>query len=230
MLVRFVPGINIRFRCGATIRHLQSPQVVQLPASGRTMQSLGTASSQQNHFNRNRIHGPYLQVISAAARIETQRIQVKYAQATYDRANTQLSAGTNTRVDLTRSLVQLQSEQERSLALEGDYQQQKSPSRVWWGFLRMRNRFYRTVVFHRPSTRRRGDCIAVCKRAPLGPPLSRGADARHRADDCSRSFGETSFHLIQWPLRRHGAAIRSISWRIRSLRNARHSRLRWRED
>jgi len=52
-------------------------------------------------------------------------VQVKYAQATYDRANTQLSAGTNTRVDMTRSLVQLQSEQERLLALEGDYQQQK---------------------------------------------------------------------------------------------------------
>jgi outer membrane protein TolC len=71
------------------------------------------------------VGGTYLQVISDAARIEAQRVQVKYAQATYDQANTQLSAGTNTRVDLTRSLVQLQSEQERLLALEGDYQQQK---------------------------------------------------------------------------------------------------------
>jgi outer membrane protein TolC len=71
------------------------------------------------------VGGTYLQVLSASARIDAQRVQVKYAQATYDRANTQLSAGTNTRVDLTRSLVQLQSEQERLLALEGDYQQQK---------------------------------------------------------------------------------------------------------
>ncbi len=71
------------------------------------------------------VGGTYLQVISAAARIDAQRVQVKYAQATYDRANTQLTAGTNTRVDLTRSLVQLQSEQERLVALEGDYQQQK---------------------------------------------------------------------------------------------------------
>jgi outer membrane protein TolC len=71
------------------------------------------------------VGGTYLQVISAAARIDAQRVQVKYAQATYDRANTQLSAGTNTRVDLTRSLVQLQSEQESLLALEGDYQQQR---------------------------------------------------------------------------------------------------------
>lgn len=71
------------------------------------------------------VGGTYLQVISAAARIDAQRVQVKYAQATYDRANTQLSAGTNIRVDVTRSLVQLQSEQERLLALEGDYQQEK---------------------------------------------------------------------------------------------------------
>jgi outer membrane protein TolC len=71
------------------------------------------------------VGGTYLQVISTAARIDAQRVQVKYAQATYDQANTRLTAGTNTRVDLTRSLVQLQSEQEKLLALEGDYQQQK---------------------------------------------------------------------------------------------------------
>ncbi len=71
------------------------------------------------------VGGTYLQVVSAAARIESQRRQVEYAQAIYDRANTQLTAGTNTRVDLTRSLVLLQSEQERMLSLEGDYEQQK---------------------------------------------------------------------------------------------------------
>jgi outer membrane protein TolC len=71
------------------------------------------------------VGGTYLQVISAAARIEAQRVQVKYAQATYDQASTQLTAGTNTRVDLTRSLVQLQSEQEKLLALQGDYDQQR---------------------------------------------------------------------------------------------------------
>lgn len=71
------------------------------------------------------VGGSYLQVISTAARIDSQRMQVKYAQAIYDRAATQLTAGTNTRVDLTRSLVQLQSEKERLLSLEGDYQQEK---------------------------------------------------------------------------------------------------------
>jgi outer membrane protein TolC len=71
------------------------------------------------------VGGSYLQVVSTAAQIESQRRQVDSAQAVYDRANTRLTAGTNTRVDLTRSLVQLQAEQERLLSLEGDYQQQK---------------------------------------------------------------------------------------------------------
>ena len=71
------------------------------------------------------VGGSYLQVVSAAARIESERLQVKYAQATYNQAKTRLSAGTNTRVDVTRSLVQLQAEQERLLSYEGDYEQQK---------------------------------------------------------------------------------------------------------
>lgn len=71
------------------------------------------------------VGGSYLQVVAAAARIDAQRLQVKYAQATYDRARAQLSAGTNTRVDLTRSLVQLLSEKERLLSYQGDYEQKK---------------------------------------------------------------------------------------------------------
>jgi outer membrane protein TolC len=71
------------------------------------------------------VSGSYLQIVSAAARIESQNHQVEYAQAIYDRANTQLTAGTNTRVDLTRSTVQLQAEKERLLSLQGDYEQQK---------------------------------------------------------------------------------------------------------
>jgi hypothetical protein len=102
------------------------------------------------------VGGTYLQVLSASARIDAQRVQVKYAQATYDRANTQLSAGTNTRVDLTRSLVQLQSEQERLFALEGDCQQTedcfRSSNRASPG---RRGDFHRAIGFFRPSARRR---------------------------------------------------------------------------
>ena len=71
------------------------------------------------------VAGSYLQVAAAASRVESQRIQVKYAQAIYDQAQTQLRAGTTIRVDVSRSLVQLQTEQERLLALQSDYEQQE---------------------------------------------------------------------------------------------------------
>ncbi len=71
------------------------------------------------------VGGTYLQVISSAARIASQRAQVNYAQSVYDRSNTQLTAGTTTRIDVSRSFVQLQSEQERLISLQSDYDQQK---------------------------------------------------------------------------------------------------------
>jgi outer membrane protein TolC len=71
------------------------------------------------------VAGSYLQVAATASRVESQRMQVKYAQAIYDQAQTQLRAGTTIRVDVSRSLVQLQTEQERLLALQSDYEQQK---------------------------------------------------------------------------------------------------------
>jgi outer membrane protein TolC len=71
------------------------------------------------------VGGTYLQVIADAARVASQETQVKYAQAVYDRSSAQLNAGTNTRIDVTRSRVQLQTEQERLISLQADYKQQK---------------------------------------------------------------------------------------------------------
>jgi outer membrane protein TolC len=71
------------------------------------------------------VGGTYLQAIADAARVASQETQVKYAQAVYDRSAAQLSAGTNTRIDVTRSRVQLQTEQERLISLQADYKQQK---------------------------------------------------------------------------------------------------------
>lgn len=71
------------------------------------------------------VGGTYLQTIAAAARVESQRAQVGYAQAIYDQAQSQYAAGTNARIDVTRSVVQLQTEQERLNAFQGDYDQQK---------------------------------------------------------------------------------------------------------
>jgi outer membrane protein TolC len=53
----------------------------------------------------------YLQAIQASSRITAQEAQVKNAQALYDQAQEQLQAGTSTKIDLTRSGVQLHTEQ-----------------------------------------------------------------------------------------------------------------------
>ncbi len=71
------------------------------------------------------VGGTYLQVVADGARVESQRTQVKYAQAVFDQSATQLTAGTNTRIDVSRSRVQLQTEQERLLSLEADLRQRR---------------------------------------------------------------------------------------------------------
>jgi len=53
----------------------------------------------------------YLEVIQANSRIEAEDAQVKNAQALYDQAAEQLQSGTSTKIDVTRSGVQLHTEQ-----------------------------------------------------------------------------------------------------------------------
>lgn len=53
----------------------------------------------------------YLEVIQVRSRIEAEEAQVKNAQALYDQALNQLQSGTSTKIDVTRSGVQLHTEQ-----------------------------------------------------------------------------------------------------------------------
>jgi outer membrane protein TolC len=57
------------------------------------------------------IGSAYLKVIQAGSRIEAEEAQVKNAQALYDQAVDQLQSGTSTKIDVTRSGVQLHTEQ-----------------------------------------------------------------------------------------------------------------------
>lgn len=71
------------------------------------------------------VAGTYMQVVAMAARIESQRAQVTNAQAIYDQARVRKTAGTNSRIDVMRTLVELQTEKQRLSSLESDYRQQK---------------------------------------------------------------------------------------------------------
>jgi outer membrane protein TolC len=70
------------------------------------------------------VGGTYLQTLSAAARVASQKAQVDNAQAIYNQAVVRKAAGTNARIDVTRSLVQLQTEQQQLSSLKADYRKQ----------------------------------------------------------------------------------------------------------
>jgi outer membrane protein TolC len=63
----------------------------------------------------------YLEVIQAKSRIEAEEAQVKNAQALYDQAVDQLQSGTSTKIDVTRSGVQLHTEQYNTSIAENNF-------------------------------------------------------------------------------------------------------------
>jgi len=71
------------------------------------------------------VAGAYLQTIATAARAESQRAQVENARAVNHQAEVRKEAGTNARIDVTRTLVELQGQQQRLNALDSDLRKQK---------------------------------------------------------------------------------------------------------
>jgi outer membrane protein TolC len=66
------------------------------------------------------VGGSYLQVIAASARVEAAQARVRTAQSVYDQAVSRREAGVNARIDVTRTLVELQTEQQRLRGLQND--------------------------------------------------------------------------------------------------------------
>ena len=71
------------------------------------------------------VGGLYLQTLAAEARVVSQRAQVENAQAVYNQATTRKAAGTNSKIDVMRSLVEFQTQQQRLASLEADLKKQK---------------------------------------------------------------------------------------------------------
>jgi len=67
----------------------------------------------------------YLQAIADAARIETADAQVKTAQALYNQASDQVSAGTSPKIDALRAQVELQTRQQQFIQAKNDFAIQK---------------------------------------------------------------------------------------------------------
>jgi outer membrane protein TolC len=71
------------------------------------------------------VAGAYLQTIAIDAGVGSQRAQVENAQAIYHQAEVRKEAGTNARIDVTRTLVELQGQEQRLNALQSDLRKQK---------------------------------------------------------------------------------------------------------
>jgi outer membrane protein TolC len=71
------------------------------------------------------VGGSYLQTVATAARVDSQRAQVANAAAINRQAEVRREAGTNARIDVTRSAVELQTEQQRLSTLEAELRKQK---------------------------------------------------------------------------------------------------------
>ncbi len=71
------------------------------------------------------IGGTYLQTLASEARVVSQQAQVDNAQAVYRQAVTRKAAGTNSKIDVMRSLVELETQQQRLSSLEADLKKQK---------------------------------------------------------------------------------------------------------
>lgn len=71
------------------------------------------------------VAGTYLQTVADEARVASQQAQVDNAQAVYNQAVVRKQAGTNARIDVVRSLVELQTQQQRLSSLQSDLRKQK---------------------------------------------------------------------------------------------------------
>jgi outer membrane protein TolC len=72
------------------------------------------------------VAGTYLQLMANAALVEAQRVEVQYAEATYKQARAQADAGNKAPIEANRSLVELQTEQQRLRSQLGDLQKQRN--------------------------------------------------------------------------------------------------------
>ncbi|WP_353068391.1 TolC family protein [Tunturibacter empetritectus] len=71
------------------------------------------------------VGGSYLRVLASIALVESQEVQVQYAQASYQQTAAQLQSGTKAEIDADKSLVELQTEQQRLSSQKGDLIKQK---------------------------------------------------------------------------------------------------------
>lgn len=121
-----IPGVvgpyhyfDLRGRVTQTIANLTDLRNYR--AAQQTQRATGLSAQDARDVVVLAVTNGYLGVISSAASVESIRAQVAAAQATYQQAVDRHDAGLAARIDVTRSQVELQTQQQRLTAQETDF-------------------------------------------------------------------------------------------------------------
>lgn len=111
---------------GAVSQSLMDPVAIQNWKASKEMESgARLAGRDARELVVLAVASSYLQAVAAGSRIDSQRAQVANAQAVYGQAEVRKTAGTNARIDVMRTLVELQTQKQRLNSLEADWRKQK---------------------------------------------------------------------------------------------------------
>jgi len=94
-------------------------------ATAQTLRATELAAQDARDLVVLAVTAAYLSIVSASARIDSARAQVTTAQAAYQQAADRHDAGVAARIDVTRSQVELQTQQQRLTSQETDFAKQK---------------------------------------------------------------------------------------------------------
>ena len=112
-------------RAGVAMNALDLPSIHNHRAAAENLKSTRLAAKDARDLIVLAVSGMYMQVIAAGARVDSANAQVTAADAVYRQAVDRNKAGVNARIDVLRSQVELQVQQQRLRSLQADFDKQK---------------------------------------------------------------------------------------------------------
>jgi outer membrane protein TolC len=111
---------------GALSQNLANVQAIRTYQSSREAQKAAELSAADaREIVVYVVTASYLQVLAESAVVESAKVQVASAQAIFQQASDRFNAGLSAKIDMTRSQVELQTQQQRLTAEQAEYAKQK---------------------------------------------------------------------------------------------------------
>ena len=112
-------------RAGMAMNVVDFPSLHNNRAAAENVKATRLAAKDARDLIVLAVSGTYLQAIAAASRVDASKAQVNSADAVYQQAVDRNKAGVNARIDVLRSQVELQVQQQRLRSLQADLEKQK---------------------------------------------------------------------------------------------------------